>query len=162
MTSKHENSLTLDAADFQVVNYVPDSLVITEGQPSDQPASITHKAPKWLLSINCGRKNSSQVASQWVQATGGADNSYAPDGGANPPPKELNFYYAVDITTYGGNKTRLYLGQGHYSTTNNWWLGGVDVVAIDNKAVLAIGSGASRESFDLSGNHDYFIFKKRR
>ncbi|EKE77389.1 hypothetical protein [Gallaecimonas xiamenensis] len=160
MSKKHENNVTLDAADFQIVNYVPNSLVITSGQDGDQPASITHKAPKWLLSINCGRKSSSQVASQWVKDTGGAKNSYAPDGGGSPPPSELNFFYAVDVTTYSGAKTRLYLGQGNHGLTNNWWVGGQDVVAIDNKAVLAVGSGDSREDFSLSGNHETIVFKK--
>ncbi|MBI2379502.1 MAG: hypothetical protein HYV16_01925 [Gammaproteobacteria bacterium] len=161
MTTKHENNVTLDAAEFQSLNYVDRSLVITEGQPADQPASITQQGSTWLVSINCGRKKSSEVASSWVKATGGANNSYAPDGGANPPPKELNFYYALKVTTKAGNAATLYLGQGSHGSTNNWWIGGADVVAIDNKAVLAIGNGTTRETFTLSGTHDRIVFTKR-
>ena len=59
------------------------------------------------------------------EVTGGSGHCAAKGGGSTPG--ELNFYFGVtlDINTNAGNiPVTLYLGQGHYATTNNWWLGG--------------------------------------
>jgi len=161
MTTKHKNKVTMTASEFNAVNYISNSLVITSGQPSEEPASIVHTAPDWIITIDCGRKGSDAVGNEWVKATGGASNSFAPDGGGSPPPKKLNFYYGLTVSTVNGNSTTLYLGQGHYPNVNNWWVGGVDVTAIQNKAVLALGSGSTRETYAISGTHDSIVFTKR-
>jgi hypothetical protein len=158
MTSSHNNTVTFTASEFASVKYVANSLVISPGQPSSPPASITNRGADWAITMNCGRHKTATVANQWNTATGGANNSYAPNGGANPPPKELNFYFALDITTKSGAKTKLYVGQGSYPGTNNWWIGGVDLVAISNKAVLAIGTNSTRETFHIGGTHKSFTF----
>ena len=155
---EHSNTVTITAAEFTAVDYTKDSLIITAGQSSKQPADITHPFPDFEITIDCGRKASEEVARLWGDATGGAGHNFAPEGGDDATPATLNFYYSVEVTTKLGNKTTLFLGQGSYAMTNNWWVGGADIVVTDDVVFLKLGTGKMLELYTLSGTNESFRF----
>ena len=52
----------------------------------------------------------------------------------------------------------LYLGQGNYSLTNNWWIGGSVVQSSVPNLDIPIGSASQKLYLPLSGDHDSFNF----
>lgn len=128
-TSMHSNAVTISDPTGSIVgvSYVANSLVITQGQPSQQPPSVSSGSP-FTITLQAGRKGSSATAGSFDTAAGGGNNEYAPYPGEPGPPSDLNFYFAVELTLqgYGGATTTevVYLGQGSAGANNNWWIGG--------------------------------------
>jgi hypothetical protein len=102
------------------------------------------------------------VANSFNATTGGKVHEYAPDGGSGGTPKELNFYFGVvvEFSGFPGGpvSTTLYLAQGHYSTTNNWWIGGNTVLNVDKPLLLAISNNIVQQLFKLGGSTSEFTF----
>ena len=61
-------------------------------------------------------------------------DSYQWLGSNSGLPDKLNFY-ATFNTTIDGLVYDLYLGQGHYGTTNNWWIGSMNLWAFQQATV---------------------------
>ncbi len=166
-TSSHDNTIKLHGDMIKEIEYVENSLVITDGQPSSPPPKIATPSgqdPNWSVTMKCGRKGSSGVANKFNSECGSKYHEYAPDHGSGGTPKELNFYFKVVLTVEINNqlyKVRdVRLAQGHYSTTNNWWIGSSNVFN-DNKKVLIVAdsNGTVVGLLSMSGNHDSFSFE---
>ncbi len=86
---------------------------------------------------------------------GGSSKEYAPSGGGGTP-DELNFAFAVTISFQSGGSVQVWLAQGSYSTTNNWWIGGAPIFSLD-KPRFEYTSGNTVYTLAMSGNQDTFI-----
>ncbi|MDX2080153.1 MAG: PEP-CTERM sorting domain-containing protein [Terrimicrobiaceae bacterium] len=105
---------------------------ITEGQPWDGTVTaVTNSTNSSLctLTINAGRKNSTEPADFFKNATsGGAMGGW--DVISNAPDK-LNFAFVGTLSFDLEGTTYSYyiaLGQGNQGAINNWWLGGPEML----------------------------------
>lgn len=137
------------------INYVPDSLVISEGQPSTPPPTISSTDDgTFTITLEAGREKTEGVATQFIATTGGSSKMYAPSGGGGTPDK-LNFYFAVTINFKSGGSATVYLAQGSFALTNNWWIGGAAIFSEDVPR-LEYPNGNSINTYALSGDNDRF------
>lgn len=137
------------------ITYVANSLQITPGQPSSPPPSIAQLGNSWTITLIAGRSDNSQVAGDFNEVCGAENHEYAASGGGGTP-SQLNFYFAVELqwsNSIQSGSTLVYLGQGSFAFTNNWWIGGSPVSNnSSNNATLTINGGG----FPLSGNQNSF------
>jgi hypothetical protein len=156
------NKVKLVGSNIQSVSYIDNSLVITPGQDSAPPPKISKDGNTWTIDLAADRKNSEGVANSFNEITGGKTHVYAPDGGSGGTPKSLNFYFGVTVefTGFPGGPvtTTLYLAQGHYGTTNNWWVGGNAVLHVDKPLLLAIANNIVQQIFSLGGSTSEITF----
>lgn len=157
--SSHDNTVKLTGSMIQAISYIQGSLVITTGQPSSPPPSITQTGADWKITLKCGRKKSKSVATSFIDTTGGSVHEYAPEGGGGGSPDELNFYYGVKVTIMSGSTpvtTTLYLAQGSHGSTNNWWIGGNSIINTGKPLLLVISNNIIEQILSLSGSNDSF------
>lgn len=159
LASKRENNVTINdqSGTISGISYVNGSLVITSGQPYDVPPSISSSNGVHKITLHAGREGSESVANTFNNTCGGSANEYAPDGGGGTPDK-LNFFFGVTISFTTGGSATVYLGQGHFAFTNNWWIGGAPVFSEDVPR-LEYTSGNTVYTFEMSGNEDTFDLK---
>lgn len=134
------NEVKLNGATIQSVRYINGSFVITDGEDSKLPPTISNTGSEWTIKVEADRKGSKAVADKYVTAVGGIGH-LAADGGDNRP-GELNFFYGLTVEFKVGSAIyaqTLYLGQGHYALTNNWWFGGRNYLS-DGSQLCVIGS----------------------
>jgi len=106
------------------------------------------------------RRQSSSVANAFNSSSGGSAHEYAASGGGGTP-NELNFFFTVQInvtTSKGSGSTLLNIGQGHYGTTNNWWLGGAGLTSSKPSLTIPVANGAYNLTLPISGTHDSYTF----
>jgi phospholipase C len=159
--SLRENTVTIidEAGRIQSIAYVPNSLVITDGQPSETPPAIEVSGNTYTITLQAGRKGSEAVAESFNAAAGGDGKEYAPDGGDGGTPDELNFYFAVTIN-FGQGSATAYLGQGHFAATNNWWIGGSPIYTGADTPRFEYTAGNFIYTIALSGDHETFVFER--
>jgi hypothetical protein len=146
MTSSHSNKVTIKCGTIKTIDYIAKSLVITSGQPSSQPANISQSDDTWSVTMECGRKGDRSVAGQFTSLCGGKGHITCPTAISDASPSKLNFFFGTTITfTIGGKdySTNVYLGQGHRSLRNNWWIGGPNIANNSSHAVLTIFSSTN-------------------
>ena len=156
------NVVTLTSPDIRGVTYVNNSLVITPGEDSSPPATVqgptSDKPNVWTITLKADRSGSEGVANQFNSQVGGAPHEYAPDGGGTGhSPEKLNFYFGVDVA-FGSGTVRVYLAQGHYSSTNNWWIGSNSVVNTGTPTLVVISNNQIQQIFNMSGGTSSFEF----
>lgn len=82
--------------------------------------------------INADRKGQSSVADSWNAALANSPvhmNSYQLVGHNGSIPEKLNFYVPISMVI-DGQPYDLLLGQGHYGSNNNWWLGSLNMYTV--------------------------------
>jgi len=98
---------------------------------SNQPwggvsSNVTHPGAEAHILVKAGRKGSRSVA-QWFKDRVGSGQTLVCDSKGNLP-DELNFAARGTMTFSIGGKTfvcpDILIGQGHFATANNWWMGG--------------------------------------
>ena len=145
------------------ITYVPNSLVVTPGQPSNPNVTIAQLDNSWTITVGAGRKGSSQVADSFNSAAGGPKSEFAGSGDDSGFPSDLNFFFAVEIQSkIGGQQSSVtvYLGQGSYGSiidpTNNWWMGGscIQNFGSGNQVLINIGGAG----VPLTGSTSSFNF----
>lgn len=154
------NEVELESPLITAVSYVDGSLVISEGEASEPPATISRDGSTWTVALEADRHKTSEVAGSFDGATGGELHQYAPSGGGGTP-DELNFYFAVNVAFQIQGKTvttRLYLAQGSYALTNNWWIGGSSVVNDGEPDLVLVANDQVVAVLRISGDHDSFVF----
>lgn len=154
------NKVTLTSPMIRRVTYVDKSLIITTGEDSSPPPTITREGNDWTIDMAADRKNSTEVAASFSKAVGGSSHMYAPEGGGTGhSPEQLNFYFEVSITFNVGGKdvtNPVYLGQGHHGTTNNWWIGANTVVNVGTPSLVVLDGGSIVQILKMSGGvHDF-------
>jgi hypothetical protein len=152
------NDYKLTCADIIAMSYLPGSFIITDGQSSKPPPTFTKNGSTWTVSIDANRKNSSAVADSFNQKTGGALHEYTNSSG-DKSPKEMNFYFGVEATfLVNGNHVSVtfYIGQGHYTSNNNWWIGGNNILNKGGNPLFnVISNGTIVSTYDISGSGNY-------
>jgi 1-phosphatidylinositol phosphodiesterase len=169
MTSSNTVNIKSKSSNLTItkITYVSDTLNAPSG--TDAPAIQKNSDTSWSITLKCDRDGSSAYADSFNDVSGGAYHEYAPDdGGAGKQPDKLNFYFGVSITfafkdgsnTIPAVAPVVYLGQGHYSTTNNWWIGGREAITnVDNKTPMLLAEGGIDEIvLGISGDTSEFDF----
>lgn len=137
------------------ISYVSGSLVITDGQPSQTPPTISFSDGTFTITLEAGREKSTPVADAFNSNCGNdSAKEYAPFGGGETP-EELNFMFAVVIQFSIGAAVTVYLGQGHAAARNNWWIGGSAIFSLDTPR-LECSINNLVYTYELSGSHDSF------
>lgn len=150
------NSFTLTCSSLVGLTYLDDSFVVTAGQKATPPPTFKRNGDTWTVSIGADRKGSPAVANSFNGRTGGALHNYTNSSG-DKNPQELNFYFGVVGTFEAGGsepiRATFYLGQGHYTFNNNWWLGGNSVLYAGGDPLFnLISGGAIVATFKISGS----------
>lgn len=160
LVSSHSNIVEIDASSIQSIDYIKDSLCITDGQPSTPPPSISQSGSKWTITLECGRKGSASVADKFINICGGRYHSFSPTANSDQPGK-LNFYFGVTIGLKLGGEIyyeTIYLAQGHMGLNNNWWIGSRSL-AQKSYAILVVQTPVTNEVeqvYNISGGVSNF------
>jgi hypothetical protein len=132
MESTPGNKVQIKFSGPALVEYISNSFVITEKQPSYPPPIVfSDNEIVWGIEIKCGRKGSSGVAGQFINMSGGTGHTFCPTAKSDRAPRDLNFYlgikvrFSVNSENYYAN---IYLGQGHSDNRNNWWVGSPNII----------------------------------
>lgn len=161
MATSRSNKVKISNRSIISIEYIDNSLNITNGQPSTIPPSISQSGKDWTIEIKCGRKGSDGVASSFVSSCGGQGHLYSPGTFIDDKPGKLNFSFAVQVGfLIAGNNyyVELHLAQGHSGASNNWWIGG-PCVAKSSSAILNIASiagGDLIETYSITGGTSDF------
>ena len=135
------NKVTITCPQIRNIIYLNGSFRITPNEAYELPPNIAHTGAEWMITNQADRKGSEGVADEYVKACGGVGH-LAADGGGDRPDK-LNFFYGVNLEfDIGNNQTQavtVYLGQGHYGTTNNWWFGGINYQSGSSILLVIVG-----------------------
>lgn len=159
MTTNHNNSVTLESTQIQTITYIDGSFLITDGQPYESgPTAKNQGSGIWEITVTCGRKKSENVGEKFNALCGGEYHEYAPKGGGGTP-KELNFMFGMLVTFANAAPITLYFGQGSYSTTNNWWIGGQNVVNDGKPDLILISNNLPIQVLRMSGSTHDFVFE---
>lgn len=151
------NDFNLTSSQLTAMSYVEGSFVITEGESSSPPPTFKKNGSTWTITIGADRKNSSPVADSFNSKTGGSLHEYTNASG-DKSPEQLNFYFGVVLTFNVNNVTvpvTVYLGQGHYTANNNWWIGGNPVVNDGSPHLNVISGGQILEVLKITGSGNY-------
>ncbi len=158
--SKNVLTITDSSGTVTGMSYVANSAVVSAGQDFKLPPTVTQSGRVFTLTFYANRKKTTAVADSFNTSSGGTAFEYAASGGGGTP-DQLNFYFTVQInfeTAQGTGTTLLNVGQGHYATTNNWWLGGSAVTSSVPSLDVPVANGAYTLVLPLSGDHDSFKF----
>ncbi len=161
MSKSHNNKVTISCASIASIEYIDNSLIITEGQPSSLPLYIHQKGNDWIIEIKCGRKGSTGVSSAFTNQSGGQGHIFSPSCYLDEKPSKLNFSFSVQINFQIGGAfyhAKLNLAQGHTGASNNWWIGG-HCMAKSNLGVLNLASAVGDkliETYVISGGTSDF------
>ncbi|AOT08402.1 hypothetical protein [Pseudoalteromonas luteoviolacea] len=127
MTKVHDNNFTFNLEGLSSVSFEVKDYNITQGQPFD---GVTCDGR--TLTVKAGRHNSSEVA-DWFKARiniGGIAKTYS-----SHSPSSLNFAVTGTLTLNMKNGVTytfddFVLGQGHFASSNNWWIGSKYMVGV--------------------------------
>jgi hypothetical protein len=108
------------------------------------------------ITIMAGRDNSKGVATSFESGlTGG--NMFCSDGSCGSMPDKLNFFVTMDLTIEVGGQEltlkSLRVGQGHYTFTNNWWIGGPQCIS-NGKTLQCTSTNADYYALFTQGKSD--------
>lgn len=162
MSSSNTVKISSPQISIDSITYIDNSLVITAGEDSSPPPTFSQDGDTWTITLQANRKGSEDVADKFSGKVGGASHEYAPDGGGTgKTPGQLNFYFGVTINfkLKGGTvPVNVYLAQGSYNLTNNWWIGANGVVNTGTPTLCALQNNEIVQIFNMSGGTSNFIF----
>ena len=147
--TQHNNDVFFTINGLKSFNFQETAHSITNGQPYGGVTSGI-RSGKGAITVKAGRKGSTDVAN-WFKQEVGAGQTLVCDSKGTYPDK-LNF--AVEGTLTIGSvsgKTvtcdNVIVAQGHFGTTNNWWMGGPYM----RGAHISYG-GATEQTCHISGS----------
>ncbi len=148
------NTFTLTCSDITAMSYLAGSFEITEDEKASPPPTFSKKDSTWTIEIDADRKGSSAVADAFNMKTGGSLHNFTNSSG-DKSPKELNFFFGVVATFNVAGRSvdmTFYLGQGHFTFNNNWWLGGNNVLYSGGQPLFNVISGGEiLQTYVISG-----------
>jgi len=125
LTSNRITGITFDAGSLDVAQGARHGSAVEVSQPSSQSPST------WTLELAAERSLSSAVADNYLTDVGGAFHTFSGNKTTKvSSPTKLHFAFSVSVNFAlpdGLFTQTLVLGQGHRSSANNWWVGGVGV-----------------------------------
>lgn len=143
MATSHSNKVSIKCNTITSISYIHESLVITNGQPSSPPPTISQSGDEWSVTMDCGRKGSSPVAGQYTNLCGGVGHITCPSAWSDTSPANLNFFFGTRVKFTINSidyTTNIYFGQGHVGVRNNWWIGGPNIAYSSSNALLVFFS----------------------
>lgn len=161
MPSSNTVIITDDSGTLDAISYIDGSARVTSGEKYNVPPTITQSGRVFTIVFQADRKGSTDTADSFNQSSGGTPFEYAASGGGGTPDK-LNFWLGLNLlfnTAQGQAKATLNIGQGHFATTNNWWIGGAIVTSSKPSLNVPIADTGSTLVLPLSGTHDSFTLK---
>lgn len=135
------------------ITYLKGTLHASGG--TNEPSIVRKSDSEWEITVYCKTNRSPEYADEFNTLCGSPYHEYAPDGGGyGKSPEKLNLFFGVQIefeyvsgpSAISMSADRVYIGQGHYSTTNNWWIGGRST--IDN----TLRQGHTMQASNSTGN----------
>ena len=118
---EHDNWVYFEGNGTLTANFSVDHYAITKGQPY---GGVTQSGNG--IKVSAGRHGSEECAAAFVDGVI-LVNLLATKNMIDMLPHELNFGIFGNLTLRTGNKSvtcqNFRIAQGHYGTTNNWWMG---------------------------------------
>ena len=150
MAKEHDNEVNFAIAGVTAFSFEQTGYSITSGQPyGGVSSSVTDSGAEAQIVVKAGRKGSSDVA-EWFKDRVGSGQTIVCDSTGTFPDK-LNFAVegTMTITTDKGTYTcdNVIIAQGHFGTTNNWWMGSPDWQGVH----ISLG-GFTVQKVDFSGH----------
>ncbi|KZN50817.1 hypothetical protein [Pseudoalteromonas luteoviolacea] len=127
MTTLHDNKFTFNLEGLSSVSFVVEDYEVTDGQPYE---GVTCDGR--TLTVKAGRHNSSEVADWFKERIniGGIAKTYS-----SHSPSSLNFAVTGTLSFNMKNGVtytfeNFVLGQGHFLSNNNWWIGSKYMIGV--------------------------------
>ena len=125
--TQRDNDVYFAIAGVQNFSFADTEHSIHSGQPwGGISANVTRPGAEGHILVKAGRKGSSAVAQWFKTRVGGGQTLVCDSKGTFPD--ELNFAAkgTLRFSISGKNYTcnDILIGQGHFATVNNWWMGG--------------------------------------
>lgn len=121
-----DNYLYFSCPNITNFSFTLEDKSITSGQPWDA-FSTYYDSNGGRIYVRAGRKGSQGVAT-WFRNNLNGGQALGINSGGVTFPSELNFAFkgTLSFTLQGKtyNLKNTIIGQGHFNTTNNWWIGG--------------------------------------
>lgn len=141
MTTIRDNEFTLKCSEISNIKYRTNSAYVSSGQPFDAPPAIDPSGDTWKITFKSGRHKTSSVAESFMAVAGGSKRSVITSASGDTTPEELNFYFGITVSfssrSYGAlDDVLIYLAQGSFALTNNWWFGSNNLVNSGGTALL--------------------------
>ena|SRR5690554_6360114 len=137
MVTKHRNEVILDSELILSAEYISGTAIATKGQPIDPQPEIKVTDGSAAIVMASGRKKSLPIAKRFIELSGGNGHMFAPLGGQEGAPKELNFMFGLSLEFKDGAQTTISLGQGSTkSMRNDWWIGSPDLEVANPASLL--------------------------
>lgn len=162
------NGVTLSFSYLPVTSIDWDgTLEVTAGEQYSSPPTISESwsgdNTVWTITLLADRSDSSPIATDFINDSGGFYNVFSPYALLSFPPSQLNFFFGLDVCTANGNIGcfTIYLGQGsNIFGQNNWWFGSQNITGIlgqgDNEvAQLSFGGGATVNTSSGGNDHSF-------
>merc|ERR1719295_2116778 len=131
-TTEHDNKVYFNCNNIYNFSFVMSDHIVSHGQPWDGVTSSSQEN-KGELIAKAGRHGTSDVA-KWFESRLNGGQAVGINSGETSAPSNLNF--AV-------------IGQGHYTTANNWWFGGEGWMKSDNSMFAAAVVYKSRSKLNV-------------
>eukprot|EP00756_Hemistasia_phaeocysticola_P058455 Hpha_TRINITY_DN35088_c0_g1::TRINITY_DN35088_c0_g1_i1::g.82708::m.82708 len=149
----HNNWIYFDGNATVTVNFSLSHYVITDKQPYEG-VSVSGDGIK----VRAGRKETAPVAAAFVKGVT-AINVLATEHMLDALPHKLNFAIFGNLTLSVGGTTaecvNFRIAQGHYSTHNNWWMGGDNCVATPTTQKMTCRCSGMSLEFHSEGKSDH-------
>lgn len=143
-----------------VVGLSPNGVwMVSDGQPSSPPPTVTPGAGGWNIEFDAGRQGTSPVADKFNDLCGGAAHVYCATPNPDSTPADLNFFFGMTLNIQAGgysSTATVYLGQGSNGWQNNWWIGG-DCISSEGIFTAWVGPNLIAVTFEANGTN-CFLF----
>lgn len=165
-----DNKVKIQSADplkIKNITYLNGTLHAPSSDKVPQIVINKKSDSEWEITVYCKRDGSKTYAEDFNRLCGSPYHEYAPNGGGDgSSPDELNLLFGVKIEfEYGSGASavsmsadEVYIGQGHYSATNNWWIGGRSTVdnTIRQGHTMRASNGTGNFRLSISGGTSNF------
>lgn len=135
----HDNYVYFDCESIANFTFVMKGYSISSGQPWEGITYST-KTDEGVIDAKAGRHGTSEVA-DWFRNQLNGGQAVGINSGETTSPSDLNFAFYGDMSFNLEGKhyllSSVVIGQGHYSTANNWWFGGPGWKKTDNSLFAA-------------------------
>ena len=147
--TQHNNDVFFAINGLKSFSFQETAHSVTSGQPYGGTTSGV-SGGKGKITVKAGRKGSTSVASWFKQQVGAGQTLVCDSKGTYPD--ALNFAVQGTLTIGSVNgKTitcdNIIVAQGHFGTTNNWWMGGPGM-----KGAHVSLSGATEQTCKIAGS----------
>lgn len=128
MPKIRENTVFIISDEIVSAEYIPNSLIATVGQPTEEPVVVDVTEGVVTIIAQSGRKKSKPIADSFKRKS--SEFYMTTQGGSDGSPHELNFMFSLKLKFKDGKEITAHLGQGNRMLVrNNWWFGSPDSIS---------------------------------